>query len=127
MEATATATAIVVAKAEHEKFCMDCGQAINKNAEICPKCGIRQMPAPITLYNPQPVVPANGRSRQTAGLLSIFLGSFGAHKFYLGQAGVGVLYLLFMWTFLPLIVGLIEGVHLLNMSDQEFNAKHGPQ
>ena len=60
----------------------------------------------------------------TAGLLAIFVGYFGAHKFYLGQIGIGVVYLLFCWTGIPGIIALIEGIILLTMSDEEFNAKY---
>jgi TM2 domain-containing membrane protein YozV len=44
----------------------------------------------------------------TAVLLALFLGGLGAHKFYLGQIGLGVLYLVFCWTFIPAIISLIE-------------------
>ena len=44
----------------------------------------------------------------TAVLLALFLGGLGAHKFYMGQVGVGVLYLLFVWTFIPAILVLID-------------------
>ncbi len=44
----------------------------------------------------------------TALLLALFLGGFGAHHFYLGKIGLGVLYVLFVWTFIPAIVALIE-------------------
>jgi TM2 domain-containing membrane protein YozV len=44
----------------------------------------------------------------TAMLLALFLGGIGAHKFYLGQPGLGVLYLIFSWTFIPAIVSFIE-------------------
>ncbi len=60
----------------------------------------------------------------TAGLLAIFVGYFGAHKFYLGQIGIGVVYLLFCWTGIPGIIALIEGIILLTMNDEEFNAKY---
>jgi TM2 domain-containing membrane protein YozV len=43
-----------------------------------------------------------------AVLLALFLGGFGAHKFYLGKPGLGVLYLLFFWTLIPSLVALIE-------------------
>ena len=33
------------------------------------------------------------KSRKTAMLLAIFLGYLGIHRFYLGQIGLGVLYL----------------------------------
>lgn len=32
-------------KNANEKFCSDCGSIINIKAEICPKCGVRQMAA----------------------------------------------------------------------------------
>ncbi len=41
-------------------------------------------------------------------LLALFLGGFGAHKFYLGKTGAGILYLLFCWTLIPSFVALIE-------------------
>ena len=41
-------------------------------------------------------------------LLALFLGHFGIHKFYMGQTGWGVVYLLFCWTGIPTILGFIE-------------------
>jgi len=41
-------------------------------------------------------------------LLAFFLGSFGAHRFYLGEIGMGILYICFCWTFIPHIVALVE-------------------
>ncbi len=41
-------------------------------------------------------------------LLAIFLGTFGIHHFYLRRNGLGFLYLLFSWTVIPAILGLIE-------------------
>jgi TM2 domain-containing membrane protein YozV len=64
------------------------------------------------------------KSKVTAGVLGILLGGLGVHKFYLGKIGSGVLYLLFCWTGIPAIVGLIEGIIYLTMSDEDFNAKY---
>ena len=64
------------------------------------------------------------KSKVAAGLLGIFLGSFGIHKFYLGRWGWGVIYLLFCWTYIPGIVGFIEGIVYLLSSDESFARKH---
>jgi TM2 domain-containing membrane protein YozV len=41
-------------------------------------------------------------------LLALFLGTFGAHHFYLRRPGLGVLYAVFFWTGVPTIVSLVE-------------------
>lgn len=110
-------------KAADEKFCSECGAAIKAKAEICPKCGVRQMAQPAAI-NLGPVA-ANGKSRIAAALFAFFLGGFGAHKFYLGQVGLGILYLVFCWTFIPAIVAFIEFILFLTMSDETFNQKYG--
>ena len=46
------------------------------------------------------------KDRTTAILLTLFLGGIGAHRFYLGQIGLGVLYLLFCWTLAPAIIAV---------------------
>jgi TM2 domain-containing membrane protein YozV len=59
-----------------------------------------------------------------AGLFGIFLGGFGVHKFYLGRVGMGILYLLFCWTFIPAIAGFVEGIIYISMSNEKFRAKY---
>lgn len=112
-------------KGPNEKFCSECGAIIRANAEICPKCGVRQTPPPFTI-NLGPMTP-NGRNRIAAVIFAILLGSFGIHKFYLGLTGWGILYLLFCWTGIPAIVGIIEGVLMLVMSDEEFARRYGQE
>jgi TM2 domain-containing membrane protein YozV len=51
---------------------------------------------------------AQRKNPTTAVVLALLLGGIGAHKFYLGQTGMGVLYLIFCWTYIPAIVGFIE-------------------
>lgn len=41
-------------------------------------------------------------------LLALFLGGLGAHHFYLGNVGIGVLYAVFVWTFVPSLIALVE-------------------
>ncbi|MBO0413637.1 TM2 domain-containing protein [Enterococcus hulanensis] len=43
-------------------------------------------------------------------LLAFFLGGIGGHKFYSGKIGLGVVYLIFCWTFIPLIISFIEAI-----------------
>ena len=93
-----------------EKFCVECGKIIRAKAELCPHCGVRQ---------PSPSL--SGRNRIGAALFALILGGLGIHKFYLGKVGQGVLYLLFCWTFIPMVVGFIEGIIYLTMTDEEFD------
>jgi TM2 domain-containing membrane protein YozV len=93
-----------------EKFCRDCGASIKLRAEICPKCGCRQ-------------ITESKKSQTVAGLLAIFVGGLGIHKFYIGKTFSGFLYLLFCWTFIPTFLGLIDGIILLAMDEKNFQDK----
>jgi hypothetical protein len=72
--------------------------------------------------------PGFGRGiedRVVAVILALLLGGLGVHKFYLGRIGWGVVYLVFCWTFIPSLLGLIEGIIYAFMSDADFHAKYG--
>ena len=43
-------------------------------------------------------------------LLALILGGIGAHKFYSGKWIQGLLYLVFMWTYVPVVLSLIDVV-----------------
>ena len=58
-------------------------------------------------------------NRVTYGLLAILMGSCGLHKFYGGKVGQGILYILFSWTFIPLIISIIEGIIALQALEDE--------
>lgn len=102
---------------EKTKFCKHCGQKIPEDAVICTACG-RQVEelknadssAPqIVINNDNTNTNANvntntnnnanavvGRklcNKWVALCLCIFLGGLGAHKFYEGKGGMGILYL----------------------------------
>ena len=110
-------------KETDEKFCGDCGAIIKSKAEICPKCGVRQMAQAST--GGFGAVAPNGKTRISAALIAAFLGGFGGHKFYLNQVGLGVVYLIFFWTLIPAIIAFIEFILFLSMSDEEFIRKYG--
>ncbi|OTG65756.1 hypothetical protein B9T25_11250 [Acinetobacter sp. ANC 4470] len=65
------------------------------------------------------------KNRIVAAILAFFLGGFGVHKFYLGQIGWGIIYLLFCWTFIPALVAFIEFIIYLCTSDKDFARKYG--
>lgn len=70
------------------------------------------------------IIPVKTKSKVAAGLLGIFLGGLGVHKFYLGKWVQGLIYLLFCWTYIPSIIGFIEGIIYLVSSEQSFAAKY---
>ena len=63
------------------------------------------------------------KSKVAAGVLAILFGGIGVHKFYLGKIGMGILYLLFCWTGIPSVIGLIEGIIYLCSDDENFQLK----
>lgn len=98
------------------RTCFNCRMPLYSQGDICTSCGARQnhtaMPHP------------SGKKRITYALFAIGLSLLGVHKFYLGQVGKGILYLLFAWTAIPGVLGLIEGIICLTMTDEEFNRKY---
>lgn len=98
-----------------ERYCSSCGEIIKREAEICPECGVRQ----------RPPAGSSGVDRTVAGVFALLLGGLGVHKFYLGQTVQGLLYLCFSWTLVPAIIGFIEGIRYLLMTDVRFQRKYG--
>ena len=94
------------------KFCKHCGAKIAEAAVICPQCGcqVEEMK-----HTEQPSIVINNANTNTntnnntnnigagfgmrmknkwvAFFLCLFIGYLGAHKFYEGRVGMGVLYL----------------------------------
>ena len=64
------------------------------------------------------------KNKTTAGILALFLGGLGVHRFYLGQIGLGFAYLFFCWTFIPALIALVDGIIFLTQSEQSFNDKY---
>lgn len=63
------------------------------------------------------------KSRGTAAMFALFLGGIGAHQFYIGNVGLGLVYALFFWTGIPAILGVLAALRFGMMSDATFNAK----
>ena len=68
----------------------------------------------------------NQKEKLAAGLLGIFLGALGIHKFYLGYTKEGVIMLVVSIATCGIgatvmeIIGLIEGIIYLTKSDEDF-------
>lgn len=71
-------------KGQGVNHCRNCNAFTNQYSVICTQCGV-------SLEN---IDMANQKSKLVAGLLGIFLGSFGIHNFYLGYTGKAVAQLL---------------------------------
>jgi len=102
---------------KQRKFCRRCGIALNPDQGMCIKCG-----AAISS-----MTKGNQKSRIAAALLALFLGGIGIHKFYLGSWGWGLIYLIFCWTYVPALLGLIEAIIYLTKSDEAFAEKYSPE
>lgn len=64
-----------------------------------------------SINNASDVAAGNGKkvvNKVVYCLLAFFLGGFGAHKFYSGKIGMGILYLVFFWTMIPCFVAIVE-------------------
>ena len=59
--------------------------------------------------------------------LAIFLGGFGAHKFYQRKNFQGVLYFLLCWTIIPSFIGFCEGIRYLCMKMDDFYLEYYEQ
>ena len=89
------------------KFCKHCGAKIPEDAVLCTACG-RQVEEMKGAAQPSIVINnentnmntnvmggyyARPRNKWVALVLCILLGWLGAHKFYEGRAGMGILYI----------------------------------
>ncbi len=74
--------------------------------------------APYAAAAPAMAVDPTLKSKMAGGLLGIFLGGFGVHRFYLGYTGIGVIQIIvtLVTCGIGAIWGLIEGILILTGS-----------
>lgn len=120
-------------------FCRECGAGVNQKAVMCPKCGAPTGAGTLPFGTQSPIqfsFPATTtaaalrrrsgekKSKTVAAVLALLIGGFGIHHFYLGNAVLGIVYILFCWTLIPAIVACVEGIVFLTMSDAAFDDKY---
>jgi len=67
------------------------------------------------------------KDKNVAGILALFLGWLGIHRFYLGQGGLGVAYLIFSWTPVIWIISFIDAISFFVMDKEVFDRKYNPR
>lgn len=93
----------------NKKFCKHCGEQIDKDCVICPKCGkqVEELTGNdrnIIINNNSSAASAasttavqgiglKAKNKWVAFFLCLFLGFLGAHKFYEGKIIFGIIYL----------------------------------
>lgn len=94
---------------EGKKYCKHCGELIDVDCVVCPKCGkqvenLKYDDRKIIINNSSSASAASSASstpmyygklcnKWVSFFLCLFLGFFGAHKFYEGKTGMGILYI----------------------------------
>ena len=108
-----------VAPGTGSRFCQHCGAETDPAAAVCVKCGVQLARPMPSLQDP------TLKSKMAAGLLGVFLGGLGIHRFYLGFTGIGVAQLVLgllgivtcgVTSVASWIWGLIEGILILTGS-----------
>ena len=95
-------------------FCSNCGNQIT--GAFCANCGTAASSVIASAQQAMYASTAPAKWRVTAGVLGI-------HKLNMGNIGAGVVYILLCWTYVPAIVGLVEGIIYLAGDDNAFNAR----
>jgi len=51
-------------------------------------------------------------------------GWIGLHKYYLGYKKTTIIYILFIWTLIPIIKSVIDGILILRLDEEDFVEKY---
>lgn len=110
---------------QETKYCKFCGQVIDADCVVCPKCG--KQVEELKYSKPDSIVINNNnnasasasavsgatssispKSWLTTLLLCLFLGTIGIHRFYVGKIGTGILMILLLMTGISAIWAVID-------------------
>jgi len=93
-----------------------------ENKISCPKC--HQSFSFEKTFSLEPAPPGTGVSKMALLLVTFFLGGIGGHRFYQKKYALGVLYLLFFWTYIPSLVALVEFIVYAFKSEIELQRRY---
>lgn len=107
------------------KYCKYCGsQVMSEKDTFCSHCGkhIEEDTNSININIENNVNSTTGKTKNkwVAFFLCLFLGGIGAHKFYEGKVGLGIIYALFCWTYIPVLVSIVDLIVILT-KPKEYN------
>lgn len=112
---------------QEKKYCKFCGQVIDADCVICPKCG--KQVEEIKYSRPDNIIINNNNNASSSAsasamfgnasnvspkswlvtlLLCLFLGIIGIHRFYVGKIGTGILMILLLMTGISAIWAIID-------------------
>ena len=112
---------------QETKYCKYCGQVIDADCVICPKCG--KQVEEIKYSRPDNIIINNNNNASSSAsasamfgnasnvspkswlvtlLLCLFLGTIGIHRFYVGKIGTGILMILLLMTGISAIWAVID-------------------
>ncbi len=74
-------------------YCQKCGNPMTPQERFCRKCGWDSTVPLWSIPAAAPPVNASDKKRAVAAILCFLLGVFGAHRFYVGKIGTGLLWL----------------------------------
>ena len=112
---------------QETKYCKFCGQVIDADCVICPKCG--KQVEEIKYSRPDNIIINNNNNASSSAsasamfgnasnvspkswlvtlLLCLVLGTIGIHRFYVGKIGTGILMILLLMTGISAIWAVID-------------------
>lgn len=114
------------------KFCKHCGQIIDSDCVVCPKCG--KQVENLNSYGGNgngPIIINNNNNNNNNNfmggynsvvspkswlvtlLLCLFVAVFGIHRFYAGKIGTGIIMILLCWTGISAIWALVDLIMII--------------
>jgi hypothetical protein len=102
-------------------YCARCGGVMNGTDRFCHACGweVGSAEAPRSMPAPVPVVNPSDCNRLTLLLLCVLLGWLGAHRFYVGKIGTGLI-----WLFTLGFMGIGVIYDIIFIATGEFRDSH---